>query len=969
MKKNSNVLIILLLLGTFFINAQDATWDKMMEDPNANFKEIQQKFENHFRFEENKKGNGYKQFKRWEYFMYRRTFPSGEMPNPASTWRENQKYLSQYAAKKNNYTKQVTSNWIELGPRTAADITGHWAPGLGRINSIAVHPTDSRIIYVGTPSGGLWKTTTEGNDWIPLTDNLPVIGISSVVINPSNPSIMYMATGDADGGYTYSIGVLKSVDAGQTWNETGLSSTVLERKQISKVIINPSNPSILFAAATDGLYKTTDAGVSWRKVSNEYFRDIELRPSNPNTVYGFSNRFYRSTDGGENFTAITSIPEARRGVIAVTPANNGYVYVITTQRNGNSMGGVYRSTNSGGSFSKVNSSSTPDMFGYQPNDGLSQAWYDLAITVSDIDANEVHLGAIVTWKSSNGGVDWERTSEWIYGNSTNYIHPDIHDMQYINGKLYIGNDGLLVTSTDEGSTFNNISEGLGNRQFYRLGLSKTNPEVLGGGTQDNGSSIFSKGRWHEWLGADGGNLIFNWKDENIVYGIIQQGQSWHKSVNGGEIGGDVSITSPGGGAWVVPYEMDHNDPDVLVAGCSEVVKTTDGMQTWSTISDLKLGILDAIALAPSNSNYIYTSKDNTIYVTKDGGANWVNISNGLPNRFISYISVHPSNPEKVAISFSGYADGEKVYTSDNGGTTWQNISGTLPNIPANCVLYHDISENGLYIGMDVGVYYIDDTETDWQPFITGIPNVIISELEIHEETNKITAATFGRGMWRSDVAVNKKIVVDFYSDDLSVKPNEGSQLKDNSKSLTGATITSWQWSFPGGIPDQYTGQFPPKVFYENVGSYDVTLTITDSNGNTRTKTKSDYINIQEDIIAGGITVVEACSGLFYDSGTVGNYKDNDTNTTTISPKYRNSRVKVDFKDFKMEYAQDCEYDYLEIYDGKNTAAPLIGRFCSYNSPGTIIANNADGSLTFKFVSDEEFPTSGWKAEVSCIPIN
>ncbi len=970
-KKNRFIFLFLLLISSGTYAQQQESWSKLMEDPNKNFKEVQKEFNNYFQFKEDKKGTGYKQFMRWQHHMYERTYPTGERTDPGIAWKEASKFQRRYRQRSKGQQKTAVSNWKELGPRTAADITGHWAPGLGRVNSIAVHPTNRDIIYLGTPAGGLWKTTSGGKngDWQPLTDNLPVLGVSWVAIDPANPNTLYIATGDVDGGYTYSIGVLKSTDGGKNWSNTGLTSDVISRKQISKIIINPNNSSVLYASSTDGFYRSSNGGTNWEKLNNLYLRDFELKPNDPNTIYGYDNksgRIHRSTNGGQTFTEISSAPKARRSVLAVTPANPNYVYVISTTANGNAMGGVYRSTNSGASFTKVNSSSTPDMFGYEPNDGKSQAWYDLAITVSDKDANEVHFGGIVTWRSMDGGVNWERTSEWILGNKTNYIHPDIHDMQYIDGKLYIGNDGLIVTSTDKGKTFENISEGLGNRQFYRLGVSKTDHNVYGGGTQDNGSSIFSKGRWHEWLGADGGNLIFNWKDNNTVYGIIQQGQSWHKSLNGGEKNGDVSITNPGGGAWVVPYEMDHNDPDVLVAGLSEVVRTTDGMKTWSTISNLGLGTLRSIGLAPSNSNYIYASKDNKIHMTKDGGANWINVSNGLPNRVITYIAVHPSNPEKVAISLSGYSSGNKVFTTENGGQTWKNVSGSLPNIPANCVLYHDIPENGLYVGMDVGAYYIDDTETDWKPFMTNMPNVIVNELEIHEASNTITAATFGRGLWRSNVAVNKKLIADFNSDDIKVKVNEGSQIVDESKSLDGGQITSWKWSFPEGIPSSYNGQFPPKVFYEKVGKYDVTLTVTDSKGNTMSKTKSNYITIEDNIIAGEVKIVEACSGIFYDSGDIGNYKNQEDHTTTISPKFENSKVKVDFKKFKMEYAETCEYDYLEIYDGTDTTAQLIGKYCSYNSPGTIIANNASGSLTFKFVSDSQYPTAGWEAIVSCV---
>ncbi|MGB0523898.1 MAG: VPS10 domain-containing protein [Flammeovirgaceae bacterium] len=955
-------LILLTLTLFIFPESYGQDWVKKMQDPNVNFYEVQKSFNDYYLYRE-KRGGGYKQFKRWEHFMKRRTYPSGDRIPSASRWRESQQYAATHR------TSAVASNWTELGPRTAIDITGHWAPGLGRINCIAIHPQNQDIIYIGSPSGGIWKTTSGGlgaNAWQPLTDDLPVLGVSSIIIDPQSPNTLYIATGDGNATDTYSIGVLKSTDGGLTWNTTGLTYDVTDFKRIDKLLMHPSDPNIILAASSSGVIKTTDGFATWSVVQTGDFDDIEFKPNDPNTVYATTGAFWKSTDGGDSFTKITNgIPTVNWSQIAVTPAQPDYVYALNTRSDNNLFGGIYRSTDSGSSFTKRNTSDT-NIFGYIEGDNYSQAYYDLAFAISPTNADELQIGAIETYRSLDGGQTITNTSSWIITDNFNYIHPDVHALEYVGNTLFVGNDGRIVKSTDQANSFINISEGLGIRQFYGIGLSKTNPNKICGGSQDNGTSVYTNGRWHEWLGADGGDCHINWRDENIIYGIIQLGQSWHKSVNGGDLGGDVSITNPGGGAWIVPYEMSESDPDMIVAGLAEVRITKDGMKTWNTISSFGLGALDELALAPSSPNYIYVSKNNRIFVTKDQGANWSEISAGLPNLFISYITVHPSDPEKIAISFSGYTANQKVYTSTDAGQTWTNVSGTLPNIPANCVVYHDIAEDGLYVGMDVGVYYRDNTLSDWNPFNTGMPNAIVNELHIHYGTNKLRAATYGRGLWESDVAVNKNLLADFSSNKLSLFPREGVSFTDESIDLVGS-VSNWNWSFPGGFPPMYQGKNPPEIVYNAEGFYDVSLTVTNNSGEQSTKVKSDYIRISEEYNANQQEIT-TCSGKFYESGMLGNYQNNETTITTIRPGEQGRRIKMEFVTFKLEYEENCQYDYLEIYDGENVNSPLIGRFCSYNSPGTVLATNPSGALTFRFVSDDMYPTAGWEANVMCVPV-
>lgn len=740
-KLKYTLFFLFLIIGFGALNAQDTKtttavnyseyphWIKMMKDPTVNFYEVQKAFNLYFNDREKGKGSGWKQFKRWEWFMEQRLYPSGNRLNHPQLWNEMMAFNKNYPQE----SFRSDQNWEPMGPATSVNVTGHWNPGLGRINVIARDPFDENILYIGAPSGGLWKTTNEGADWTVLTDNLPVMGVSAIAIHPTNTDIIYIGTGDSDASDNYSIGVLKSVDGGINWEVTGLDWNIGQNRTIAKLIINPENPDILFAATTIGIFKTADAGENWYNVKSGDIDDIEFKPGDPNTVFACTQSFFRSTDGGENFTQTTGVPTSSRAQIAVTDANSDYVYFFSYQS------GIYRSNDSGLSFTKQSS---------QPNQG-SQGWYDLAFAVSHENAEEVHLGEINTWRSTNGGVNWTKTTDWMWDNTIGYTHCDIHEIVFFGGTVYVGSDGLISKSTDNGDTWTNLSEGLCIRQFYRIGGSKTNPYKILGGSQDNGTSVFTTDNWHEWLGADGMEACVDHTNENIVYGTSQNG-NFYKSTSGGN-NGNVGITQPGGGAWVTPFVMHPVDPEILYVGLSNVRKTTNGMSSWSTISSMGSGNISNMCICESNPDYLYVTKSDNIYRTSDGGDSWDNISSGLPNLNLSYVAVHPLNPEIVAVSTSGFSNGNKVFISYDAGENWENYSVNLPNIPANCVIFNNDDNNGIYVGMDVGIYYRDNSLEEWEPFMTDLPNVIVNELEIHYEAGKIRAATFGRGLWEADL--------------------------------------------------------------------------------------------------------------------------------------------------------------------------------------------------------------------------
>ncbi len=831
-------LIITLFLIDNSLNAQE--YVQLMETHSANFYDIQNSFNNYWDNKTYEKGKGWKQFKRWEWFMEPRVYPSGKLPNPALAYEEAMKFEKTYQVKKGKQNNKA-ANWTPLGPTSWNSIG--WNPGIGRINAITVDPNNSNTIYVGTPAGGCWKTTNGGSNWTPLTDNLSSLGVSGIAVDPTNSNIVYLATGDGDGNDTYSIGVLKSTDGGTTFNTTGLNWSTTQARVMRKIIIHPTNSNILFVASSNGLYKSTDAGTSWSNVLSGSIRDVEFNPSNPNTMFSCTNTvYYKSTNGGNNFTNITNgVPGAGVGriSIAVTANDSNYVYLLASNSGDNGFLGLYRSVDGGNSFTLR--TNTPNVFGYNTNGGDAggQSWYDMALAVSPTNKNEVYTGGINVWKSTNGGSSLTALSKWNWPTgSYGYVHADIHTLDFYGSTLFCGSDGGIFKSTNAGNTFTDLTSGIQHSQFYRLSNSVTDASIVMGGTQDNGSFMKKNSTWTHVTGGDGMECVVDYSNANIMYSSSQYG-NLYKSTNGGGSFNGITGSISASGAWVSPYTLDPVNPNTIYLGYQNIWKSTNGGGSWSTISSFTSGAdLKSLVVAQSNNNTIYAATDNIIYKTTNGGGNWTNITAGLPNSVITYISVHNTNPNILWVSLSGFTSGQKVYKSTNGGASWINLSGNLPNLPINCIVYENGTNNGVYVGTDMGIYYKNDDLALWQAYMTNLPNVIVNELEIHYGSGKIRAATFGRGIWESDLFLTTPPIAQFFSPDTNICPGICAKFTNTTANLG----QQWTWYFPGGTPSTST-DLNPTVCYPSIGNYNVSLIVYNPLGND-SAFAANYIKVQ-----------------------------------------------------------------------------------------------------------------------------
>lgn len=693
----------------------------------------------------NKKGSGYKPFKRWENKWENQLNDDGTLITPQQIWAAWQEKNNVKANKNNSPMVLPPSNWQPVGPFTHTN-TGSWSSGQGRTSAVAIDPSNPNIMYVGTPAGGIWKSIDSGSTWTPLSDQLPQIGVSGIAIDHTNTNTIFIAIGDKDSSDTYSIGVLKSTDGGLTWVTTGLTFTGTGN-QAGDLIMHPTNNQIILCATSTGLYRTIDGGANWTVEQAGDFSQgsIRFKPNDPTVVYGTtSTQFFKSTNTGDTFTNITSGLSAAattsRLILDVTPADNSYVYVLSINTS-SALNGIYRSTNSGVSFTKT--SGTSDIL------ESSQGWYDLALAVSDTNKDLIFTGCLNVWKSINGGTAVTKVNNWSSPAAAPYTHADIHHLQYLNGKLYCLSDGGIYVSTNDGTSFTDLTAGLQIGMFYKISVSKTSSSKMVGGLQDNGGYAFSNSAWKNYYGADGMDAAVSQVNSNLYYGFIQNGGSMYISNNGGN-SLTSTVGSPGGvdGNWVTPLRGDSQGN--MYSGFEGFYKLVNGAWTIQNTNSVGSGNLELISIDPSNDNIIYISNGSSLYKSINAGVTFT-LASSLSSTITS-ITVHSTNSNIVYITRGG-ASGQAMI-SINGGTSFTNIATGLPAIAKNCIVHQGRNtENPLYVATSLGVYYKDDTMTTWQPFDTNLPNVSVTDLEINLEDNKIIAATYGRGIWQSDIPI------------------------------------------------------------------------------------------------------------------------------------------------------------------------------------------------------------------------
>lgn len=738
MRKISNFCKKFLLFNTAVlisaVGQSQEILDLMNQDA-VNLEEVRNVADTYFSEVGTDRGSGYKLFKRWEHHAMTKLQPDGNVISQEVM----SEVLRESRLSSGDERAISASNWSELGPLAWTNTSGY-NPGVGRVTAIAVEPTSQQIIYVGSPGGGLWKSTNGGSSWTPLGDDFANMDIWAIEIDPVNTNRVYIGNSAGD--------VYRSNNGGLTF-----SLILNQSSRVTDILINPSNTNEIYAALRySGLFRTTDGGTTWTEVVTSGVEDVMYKPGSTSTVYACGNRFHRSTDGGSSFSTIsTGIVSTERMKLAVSPANSNYVYIL--QKRGSGFGYLYRSTNSGSSFTVRVDYTTSNYIG-------SQASRDMAIAVSNTNINEVHIGGFNMYKSTNGGSSFALECNWYYpstvGTSQSYVHADIEVMQYINGNIYVGSDGGIFKSTNTGNNFTDLSVGLGIHQFYRINSSMSNRYAVAGGAQDNGQNIMGgvAHTWKHWAGADGMDCAIHPTNSNIIYGAYQYG-TIRKTTNGGtSLTSMVQPPEAGSGNWVTPIAIDPNNGNRIYAGYTDLYRHDNSASTGSWVNTSSAttfsgGKLRHIETCPSNSNSIYVATYNNVYKSENitaASPSWTTLAS--VSGTINDIAVDPFDDDRVVVVTSfGH-----VYSSTNGGTSWTRIDAGLPTIPIKSAVLDRSPNNGVYVATDGAVYYNNDALPTWTAFSTNLPKVDVTEIDLYyglPGQSRIRIGTYGRGLWES----------------------------------------------------------------------------------------------------------------------------------------------------------------------------------------------------------------------------
>ncbi len=743
-----------------------------MEDGSHNFYAIKAKADLYFSkkdkislkktdepFEED---NDYLKYKRWENYWKNRVLADGSFPDLSQQ-------ATLYKGLQNNGLSKSSSNvsnWINISQTST---TGGYN-GMGRLNCIAFHPTNANIFWVGAPFGGIWKTIDGGQTYSPLGDNLPLCSVNNILVNSTNPNIIYINVGDNFDFFYYtagSCGLYKSIDGGITWNPTALSSPLPVASKILDMAMAPTNPNLIIVTKKNVLQRSTDGGVTWTPIIlgtngmfGSFYNQVKFKPNDNSTLYVskidfFGNsEFYKSTDGGLTFVDLTPSTVFSGGTMtfSTTAANPNMIGVVLRSLTGPTQQ-YYESTNAGLSFTLK--SSIP--------------LYSPCFSISQTNTNKIYACNVNVNQSADAGLTWAPITNW-YNIPT---LPEVHaDQRYIatnplNGLMYFCNDGGLYRYDEVANTWTELNNTLAITQFYSIALSATDPVFMIGGTQDNGGrKRTALNVWSATNGGDAMNTAVDQTNDQVIYSSYANGQLYRSDNQWLFNTSYYFITPPGvTGAWETPFILDPNNQSTIYAGYEDVYKSIDKGTTWAKISFnfIPPGYpkLEEIEVSPVNSNIIYVSKSYALYATTNGGVTWNTYYLPIsPNndRITSIVADHFS-ASTVYVTYSGYTASNKVFKSIDGGVTFTNITNNLPNVPVStCIINKASPTREIYVGTDVGVFFINNLSGTWTYFGNNLPNTSVTDLEIYYPTGKLRAATHGRGIWETDLFVNTSSV-------------------------------------------------------------------------------------------------------------------------------------------------------------------------------------------------------------------
>lgn len=661
----------------------------------------------------------------------------------------------------------------------------------GRILTLAIDPTNSSRLFAGSASGGIWRSINGGSSWTRLVTNLPVLGVSSIIIDPSNVNTIYAGTGEvyridstgttplpSNTGFnvwktrgTYGIGIIKSTDGGTTWTQV-LAKSTSQLFGVQTLKFDPANSATVYACTTDGLYRSTNSGGAWTKIFDvTYVTDVVINGTNlvasvgnlGNTVKGI----FKSTDNGANWTKITSgLPASFQGFIKMSwlPSDPNTI-VASIGVSTSSTAELYRSTNFGTSWTSLSGSGHT----------LYQYWSAHDVAISPANTNRIMYAGVNTYSYTIGTGGSQTGSN---------IHSDVHDIQFDpsnSNVIYVCSDGGIYKTTNGGSAWSAINSGLQATQFYApIGVSATNPNLYAGGLQDNGQVIFNGSSWSiTSVGGDGASCAIDPSNNNNIL-VSRDARGVYRTTTGGNpfstvaaYWGSVADSRTG---FAAPLAFSRSSPNIVYLASDNLHKSTTSGSSFSNNAygsatnyiDAQRKTAIALAVSPTDANKVYVSVSNlaqyngevdNVYVTglpnvlktTTGNTPFASImgsgGTALPNRFIMDFAIDPANDNIVFAAVGGFGTSH-VYRTNDGGANWTAVGSGLPDVPFNAVLLDPVNPNVLYAGGDLGVWVSPNRGSNWYDFNNGMWDATqVVDLAATSD-NQLLAATHGKGMFR-----------------------------------------------------------------------------------------------------------------------------------------------------------------------------------------------------------------------------
>lgn len=700
-----------------------------------------------------------------DMFSLQRSFPDRDFD-----WQGWQKAMrrarqSTQIQERDNNCSGTQADWTLQGPANVA----------GRVNSLVVKPDDPLTLLAGFSAGGIFKTTDGGLHWHPVFDDFLELSIGHLTFDPSDPNVVYAGTGDANmPAYVFNgEGLFKSTDAGETWQYLGLSQAGI----ISKIVVHPTQPQVLFVATMGnpyvrnndrGVYKSTDGGQNWQQVlfvSNQAgaadlvidasnsqvlyasFWD-RIRNNSESVIYGNNARLYKTTNGGSTWNQLGGgLPTGKMGRtgLAISRQNPQKLYALFTDTL-SKVGAIYQTIDGGNSW---NNFSITGLQSAYSNFG----WYFGKLILHPDNDNELYLPGLHLWRKTGISPNWFN----IGGG-----HPDMHDLVFLSsGRRYTANDGGVYYQ-DPGNTGWTKCNNLPLTQFYRTGYNPHEPDQYYGGTQDNGTTKGNSQNLNGWqsvFGSDGFRPAFH-PDSAGVFWVETQNGAIHKTSDGGDnwqVGQDCLGTADRCN-WDTPYLISRHNPNKLLAGTYRVY-SYEG-QLWTSLSnDLTDGniygpqfhTVSCVEESPVLAGKLFAGTSDANVWRREPVGNWVNISAGLPNRYVTSVQGSPTLPNRIFVTHSGFRESEYIphlHRSNNNGQGWTDISGDLPQVPVNDLfIWPGHADSILFAATDAGVYFSKNAGSNWNRLGESVPFVPVFDLEHNIARQQLIAATYARGLW------------------------------------------------------------------------------------------------------------------------------------------------------------------------------------------------------------------------------